>query len=236
MKLINTFLCFFLLATGIMTAQEGMKEGYIKMEITDVITENQEMAAMLEMMKGTETEVYFQDGKSLTNMNLMGGMVQMKNMLDKDGNMNMFMDAMGNKMHVETTKMEMDKMKAENPNPMDDLDITYDENDRKKIAGYDCYKMIAKGKGDASSFNIEAYVTEDIKINASVMQGIDLGIFKGFPLEYIIDAGQMKLVSTTMEIKDEVDSKVFVIDDSGYTKMSMEEFMGSMGQMGGFGF
>ncbi len=236
MKIFTTVLCFFFLSIGIMTAQDGMKEGYIKMEITDVITDNQEMAAMLEMMKGTETEVYFQDGKSLTNMNLMGGMVQMKNMLDKDGNMNMYMDVMGNKMHAESAKTEIDKMKAENPNPMDDLEITYDENDRKKIAGYDCYKMVAKGKGDAASFGIEAYVTEEIKISASVMQGIDLGIFKGFPLEYIIDAGQMKLVSTTMEIKDEVDSKVFDIDASGYTKMSMEEIMGSMGQMGGFGF
>jgi len=237
MKLINTFLCFFLLAVGAMTAQDGMTEGVIKMEITDVITDNQEMAAMLEMMKGTETDVYFKDGKSLTNMNMMGGMVQMKNMLDADGNMNMYMDAMGNKMHVESAKMEIEKMKAENPNPMNDLDITYDENDRKKVAGYDCYKMVAKGKGDAASFGIEAYVTEEIQINASVMQGVDLGNFKGFPLEYTIDAGgQMKIVMTTTEIKDKVDAKVFDIDASGYTKMTMEEFMGSMGQMGGFGF
>ena len=43
-------LCF-LVSVG--TAQE---QGYIKMEITDVSTDNAEMATYLEMMKGTETE------------------------------------------------------------------------------------------------------------------------------------------------------------------------------------
>ena len=218
-----------------LTAQDNM---YIKMEITDIESSNPEAGAMLEMMKGTETEVYHMDGKSLTNINMMGGMVAIKNVIDKDGGTNMFFDMMGNKMHVESTKLEMDKMKAENPSPLSDLDIAYDKEDTKTIAGHECYKMTVKSKDpEAGAFNIAAYVTEDIKINASVIQGVDISEFAGFPLEFILDMGEAKIVTTTKELKDEVPAGVFDIDAKGYTKMTMEEFVESLGGMGaGFGF
>ncbi len=235
MKFIKTLVLACICFTGMLTAQDDM---YIKMEITGVESSNPEAGAMLEMMKGTETEVFHKDGKSLTNINMMGGMVAIKNVIDKEGGMNMYFDMMGNKMHVESTKLEMDKMKAENPNPLSDLDISYDKEDTKTIAGHECYKMTVKSKDpDAGGFNIAAYVTEDIQINASVIQGVDISEFAGFPLEYILDMGEAKLVVTTKELKDEIPAGTFNIDADGYTKMSMEEFMESLGGMGaGFGF
>jgi hypothetical protein len=238
MKFIQTLVFACLIFTGMLTAQDEMSEMHIQMEISSVESSNPEAAAMLEMMKGTEYSVYHQDGKSLTNINMMGGMVGIKNIIDEEGSMNMFFDMMGNKMHVESTKLEMDKMKAENPNPLSDLDIEYDKEDTKTIAGYECYKMNVKSKDpDAGDFGIEAYVTEEININASVIQGVDLSEFAGFPLEYKLNMGQAILGVTTVELKDEVPAGAFDIETSGYKKMTMEEFAETMGAMGGgFGF
>lgn len=236
MRLLQTFLLLTLFI-GSISAQKEISEVYIKMEITEASSENQEMAQMLEMMKGTETEVYYKDGRSLTKMNMMGGMINIKNVVESDGNTDMYMDAMGNKMHVESTKLEAEKLKAENPNPMNDLEFEYDKSDTKTIAGYKCYKMIAKVKdADADGLQVHGYITEDIKINASI-QGVDVSEFPGFPLEFVMDVpGTMKMVMSTVDIKDSVDGGVFKIDNSGYKKMSMEEFMSAMGGMGGFGF
>lgn len=237
MRLLQTFLLLTAFFIGTINAQKEISEVYIKMEITDVKSDNPEMAQVLEMMKGTETEVFFKDGRSLTKVNMMGGMVNIKNIVDKEGNTDMYMDAMGNKMHVESTKLEADKLKAESPNPMGDLEFSYDKADKKTIAGYDCYKMTAKPKGDSQGIEISGYITEDIKINASIIQGVDMSEFPGFPLEYNLNmGGQMNLIVTTVELKDNVDNGVFAIDNAGYKKMTMEEFMGAMGGMGGFGF
>lgn len=240
MRLLQTFvlLAFLMIGTASVSAQKELSEVYIKMEITDVKSDNQEMAAMLEMMKGTETEVFYKDGKSLTKVNMMGGMVNIKNVVDKEGNTDMYMDAMGNKMHVESTKLEAEKLKAENPSPMGDLTFEYDKEDTKTIAGYECYKMKATSESGMGGLSLEGYITEDIKINASVIQGVDMADFPGFPLEYNINmGGQMNMIVTTVELKDGVETSVFDIDAAGYKKMTMEEFMGAMGGMGGgFGF
>lgn len=230
-------LCLLTVGTFAVQAQVELSEGYIKMEITEASSDDPQTAQALEMMKGTETEVYFKGGKSLTALNMMGGMVQMKNILNESGDLVMYMDMMGNKMEVTGTKLEMDKFKAENPNPMSDLDITYDESDTKEIAGYKCYKMMATSS-ENEDLKITAYITDQIKINAAVIQGVDLSEFKGFPLEYSMDmGGQMKLVVSTVDLKESIDTKVFDIDGSSYKKMNWEEFMSQMGGMGGgFGF
>ena len=207
-------------------------QGTLKLEIIEATSDNPQMAAGLEMMKGTITEVMYQDGQSITKMNMMGGMVEVDVKMGKEGNMDMLMNAMGNKMWIQASKTDLDLAQAENDSPLADLDFEYDESDRKEIAGFDCFKMIATAPG-SDEFKLEAYITEDIKINAAVMQGIDITEFRGFPMEYIFDAGMMKMTVSTTEFSDEVAEGAFELDTNGYTKMSYEEFLNSMGQMGG---
>jgi len=108
-KLILTFFSLCLLV-NIGVSQD---KGYIKMEITDVTTDNAEMAGYLEMMKGTETEYFFNEEKSLVKANMMGGMVEMNTMVNnKDESMVMLMNTMGQKMHIESTKAERDVAEA----------------------------------------------------------------------------------------------------------------------------
>lgn len=210
-----------------------LAEGYVKMEITDVTSDDEQMAQYLEMMKGSETEVYFTADQSLTVMNMMGGMMQMKNLLSKEGDMNMYMDMMGQKMHIPATKAELDRAKAEsdNENAWDELEFEYDETDRKEILGFDCYKMTSVGED--SNMKFEAYITDAIKTNAAIIQGADLSNFRGFPLEYNISMPKMTMVIEAQDFKKEVDSSVFDIKADGYTKMTFDEFIENMG--GGFG-
>lgn len=237
MKNFKLSLLTFILGLGLfqVTAQEEISKGYIKMEITDVSAEDEQMAAGLEMMKGTESEVYFNGKQSVTIMNMMGGMVKMTNHMSEAGDLNMLMDAMGQKMHVESSKLDMDKMKAENPSATSELDYAYDEDDTKEIAGYKCFKMTATVPGEETPM-ISAYVTEDITASAALIQGVDLNDFRGFPLEFTVTMqGMMSLTTTTVDFKKGLDDmSVFDIKADGYQKMSMEDFMKNAG--GGFGF
>ncbi len=238
MKLLQTFLFAVALLIGTsITAQKELSEVYIKMEISDIESSNPESAAMMEMLKGTETEIFHKDGKTLTALNMMGGMITVKNVVDADGNFNMFMDAMGNKMLVQSTKAESDRLKAENPNPMADLEFKADKTDTKTIAGYECYKVVATPKdAEMADASFHAYVSEEIKVKANV-QGIDISEFPGFPLEFIMEMPEVKIIMTTVDLKDAVDDANFAVDENGYKKMTMEEFQSAMGGMGGgFGF
>lgn len=211
-------------------------QGHLIMEITEASSENEQVNAQVQMMKGSVTEVHYKDGQSLTTMNLMGGMVVTRILMEASGDIKLIMDMMGNKMLIPMSKMDIDKAKAENENPMDDLDISYDESDTKEIAGFSCYKMIAQSAVNPD-MQIEAYITEEIQANAAVIRGVDLEKFKGFPLEYTLDVGMMTMTTTAKEFLTEVDSDVFNINTDGYTTMTFQKFMDQMGGFGqGFGF
>ena len=58
--------------------QSEFKQGTIKMELTEVDSDNEQIAAQLEMLKGTQTIYYFTKEKSMVSANMMGGMITMK--------------------------------------------------------------------------------------------------------------------------------------------------------------
>ncbi len=238
MKLFKNILATICLLTftGFSTIQAQLSEGTMTLEITDVTSDNPQVAAMSDMMKGNQTVVYFKDGTSLTKMNMMDGMIKIDVRVDSEENTDMLMEMMGNKMWVAATKAENDRMKAENDNPLEEMEISYDEGDTKEIAGYDCYKMIVTFP-DADNASLEAYITEGLKINAPVIQGVELEGFKGFPLEYTFNNGMMNITVTTASLETTVDASVFDLNTSGFQKMTMQELMDMMGGMGGsFGF
>ncbi len=217
-------------------AQEG--SGTIVYEITDATSDNPQAAQFAEMMKGNETVVYFNEGESLTKMNLMGGMVKMDLKMDKEQNLDLLLDAMGQKMWVNSPKLEQDRMKAEADNPMEYMEIEYDMEDTKTIAGFDCFKMIAEFP-DAEGFKLEAYVTDQLDVRPSIIQGVDIKEFKGLPLEYIFYNPQMNLTVTAKSYEDTVDASVFELNTAGFQKLTMQEFIEltqQFGGGGGFGF
>jgi len=211
-------------------------KGYIKMEITDVATDDAEMAGYLEMMKGTETEYFYTAEKSMTKSNMMGGMVEMTNIVNNDDqSMVMFMNTMGQKMQIESTKAERDVAEAKAGTEIPDFDIEYDENVTKEILGHKCIKatVVVGEEGEQGSMTMDMYVAPDLKMSSKMIQGLDKMDIRGFPLEYIMDAGIMTLTVTATELKDDLDLSVFDFDSRGYKKMTWDEFQETMKMMGG---
>ena len=234
-RLITTLLSLtMLIATLALSAQN---EGTITLEITDVSSDNPQVASYADMMKGNQTFVYFKESTSLTKINMMGGMVKVDIKVDEEESTDVLMEMMGQKIWVNTTKAESDRMKAESDNPMAEMDIAYDEGDTKTIAGYECYKMSVEFP-DAPEGSLTAYITDDISVRPPIINGVEVSEFKGFPLEYTFNNSMMSLTVTTTSFEQSVDDGVFALNTSGYQKMTMQEFMDMMGSMGGgnFGF
>ena len=63
MKKISVFLLSCFLSVQMM-AQKSIENGHIKMEIVEATSDNEEMAMGLEMLKGTETNYYFDDERT----------------------------------------------------------------------------------------------------------------------------------------------------------------------------
>jgi len=214
-------------------SQDGA--GTIVYEITEASSDNPQAAQFAEMMKGNETLVYFKDGESLTKINMMGGMVKMDLKQDQEKNLDLLLDAMGQKIWVNSPKLEQDRMKAEADNPMEYMEIAYDMEDTKSIAGFDCFKMTVDFP-DAEGFKLEAYVTDQIDVRPSIIQGVDITEFKGLPLEYEFFNPQMNLTVTAKSYEDTVDASVFELNTAGFQQMTMKEFIDLTQQFGGGGF
>ena len=225
-------LIFSMIFSVAMIAQNGV----LTIELVDASSTDAQTAAQLEMTKGTQMKVSYINKKSLTEITSMGGLINIDVKMSENGDMDMYMDMMGQKMWIPSTKAELDLAKAEAG--ASDPEFVYDENDTKEIAGFQCYKVTMTNP-DAEGFKLEAYITEEIKANAAVIQGVDISAFKGFPLEYTItnSAPNMNLKFTTTDSSNEVDASVFDVKTAGYTKMTMEEFQSLLGgAAGGFGF
>lgn len=215
-------------------AQKTLEQGYIKMEITDVTSNDEQTAMMLQMMKGSQTEVHFKGDRYMTNMNMMGGMVSMKTYIDEEKKgFDMLMDAMGQKFWVASN---LDEARGtEQSEIAKSAKIIYDKNDKKTILGYDAYKVtisIPQQEG----MTITGYITESIKTKANLMQGMEALKLEGYPLEFTVTNPTMSLTMSTKEIKEEVDMSQLNMTTEGFTKMTMEEFTKQMGGMGGMGF
>lgn len=237
MKLITkiSILACFVFSAVQMIGQGTMTEGYIKMEITDIVSSDPQIQAMSDMLKGTTQEVYFSGDKGLMVMNMMGGMMKittLTNAADKSGLM--LYEGLGNRYKIPFSSDDAEERQAQTEEQMGAMSFEYDKEDKKNIAGYDCHKVSISSE-DMKEFKLEAYVTQDIKTNVSVMQGIEGSKLEGYPLEYILDAGQFKMVYTATSIEKTFDKEVFNLDTSGMTEKTMEEFMEIMSSFGGGG-
>lgn len=222
-------------------AQTTVSEGMLKMEITKVDSSDPATAQQLAMMEGSTMIAHFNKSLTLMDVNMMGGMIQMKSLANKkDKTVTMYMDMMGQKKKVSTTQSEMKGGDEAAANPFADAKITYDEKETKEILGYKCIKAIlTPTEGSEMPFTIEAYIAEDLVSDISLIQGADENPFKGLPLEYSmkIDSEGMNMIMTysAVEFKKKVDEASFKIDGEGYDAMTWKEFQGMTGG-GGFGF
>lgn len=227
MKKILLSLLTVLSFTVLINAQ--MTEGYVKMEITEATSDDEQMAMGLSMLKGAVTEVFFKGDQHVSKTDMMGGMVKMTNLINKkDNTMDMLMDAMGSKIWVNSP---LDEAQDQGQEAVKNAKVTYDKADTKEILGHKAYKFMVSIP-DIQGMTVTGYATDAIKTDANVIQGMNGLKMDGFPLEFTVVNPQMKMTMQTTEVKESVDTKVFEMNTEGYTKMTMEEFSKSMGGMG----
>ncbi len=233
-KFIQFSILLALLATSFSTfAQKKIKEGIVKFEIvTEGADPNDEMAAV---MNGSTLDFYFNSDKQKMDMSMMGGMIKIQTIYSaanpKDAAM--LMDMMGQKIHV--IEISQDEISNANAfmNPDKFASVTYDEKDKKDIAGYSCHLAKVKLKGEEAGQEMEMtmYVTDKIKAPMPTDAKKSQVALKGYPLEFSIalPEGQAMTFRAT-EVKDSVSDDDFKVP-GGYTKMTMDEFQKSMGGM-----
>ena len=235
-KLLFSFFLLLLTMTY-STAQTVLGEGYIKMEIVDATSDNEQMAMGLEMMKGTQTEIFFMGGKSLSKVNMMGGMVETTTMYNSDTEqMDMLFNMMGQKMHVSSTAADRAMVQNEQAALAKEMVVTYNEEDTKEILGYNCIKADIAHPAIQDGMTFSMYITKDIKADPKMIQGLQEINLDGFPLEYVMSMPQMTMTISAVELKQEVDASVFDLDTGGYEKLTLQEFTDRMKQFGGGGF
>ncbi len=182
-----------------------------------------EMAAM-EAMMPDEMVTRVKGEKSRLEQSMGMGMSTVTITDMKKGSGIVLMDMMGKKVAMEMTKEElekMDKKKAAQKKP----EFKYVDG-TKEIAGYKCKRamVVIEGAGE-----LEVYYTEDLPSGASKQfEGL-----KGYPLQYTISQGPMKVKFTAKSVKQEkLNNTLFEIPD-GYDKMTYQEFEKMMGGMMG---
>ncbi|MEL6988597.1 MAG: DUF4412 domain-containing protein, partial [Bacteroidota bacterium] len=212
-KLINrAFLFLFVFGTAInVQAQKQLDKGTLVFEITEAKADDEQMNAQMGMVKGGKTTIIFEGEQQRMDVNMMGGMVNMKTLSEKDGGAKMIMDMMGQKILINVSKEEQ-----EASTPEFDYDIKKDESDTKEILGYKCVKYTIKQTGGGMNIEMEAYVTDQIKTQRSIIdqaKGLDLD---GTPLQYTVHNMGMHITTLATDIKDTIEENAFNPSTEGY--------------------
>ena len=202
------------------SAQEKLKEGKITFEIT--INNAEEMNDQMLAMMPKEMVVYFKEGKSRSEMDMMGGKV-ISLTDNKTGETISCMDMMGKKQAIKTTKEDGEKEKAKRGEY--EVKITDETRD---IAGYKCKKAIITYKDKPEKEGtVEVWFTDELEATNSAKyswKGID-----GYMMEYSFDQKGMAMKFTCTEVKkQDVSDDMFKMPE-GYTVMTQEEMMKQYG-------
>lgn len=229
----------FLLTVVFSTSLFAQSSGYIKYEVVDVITSNEELAPMVGMFKNTVQEIYFSEKVQRMDVEMMGGMSKVKTLMDmgkKEGFM--LMDMMGRRVKINMSEEDLDFGNEDDGTvtELPDMKFTEFKDDTRDILGFKCHRVDTEIEQEGMKMTLTAYVTPKIKAPASVIENVKSMPFTGTPLEFIISMPGMdiSLDYKATDYKEEVPADAFNLSTQGYQEMTMEEFQQSMGGMGGF--
>ncbi len=210
-----SLLLLFLFATNTLLAQSSF-EGKIVYSITyeDMPAEMKGMESMLPK----EMIIHIKENKSRLEQNqMMGKMVVVSDMDQKNGFMEMGMGDQQLRINISTEEFEQETKKMPNIEYLDET---------KTIAGYECKKAIMKD--DSGQISITVFYTE--KINNKAQK--EFAGLKGFPLQYSMNQQNMKVIMTASTVSEESVQENIFEKTEGYKDISQADFQKMMG--GGF--
>jgi hypothetical protein len=188
-----------------------VKEGFVKYKTT--LSGADEMTALLGGNSGLS--IYFKNERSLTEMAT--PLYTVRTLTDPKGTL-MLMDGASEKIFTRTSP---DEPKRISPPKTNEPVVTI-TNEKKKILGYDCTKVIVTDKDSKNNVaTVTIWYTDKIVTSASIgfiSEEVAKKI-KGLPLEINIDKGPIKskITATELSIKPLADA-VFVLSTAGYTE------------------
>lgn len=219
MKKILFSMAMVVFSTLSLTAQ--ITEGNVKYKV-DVTTTNPELEMQLAMLQGSTFEMFFQGDMTRSEMS-MGSMMKITTITNtKEQNSLMLMSGMmGNtavKMGAEDLKKGEEKV--------DGAEITL-VDETKEIQGYKCKKAISTNEDGQESV---IWYSEEIVVNKLGQSYLNNQV-PGFPLEFEINQGEVKMTMVSTEFNKKLDKKkVKELFDTaipeGYTEMTPEQLQG----------
>lgn len=218
------FLTLALAILSTVSAFAQLSEGSVSYSM-DFETDDPDMEMALAMMAGSELNLYFKDDNTRADVSMgsMMNMVTITNSKTEDFLMLMDISMMGMKYGVKSTLAELEK---NNDSEDVKMEVTLGK-ESKKILGYKCKKAIATDlEGNETIF----WYTEEIEVNKRGQSYLNEDV-PGFPLEYEIMQGGMKITMVATEFKEKIDKKTAkVLFDKtipeGYEEKTLEDLMG----------
>jgi GLPGLI family protein len=222
----NLFLSTLLVLSSLATMAQTT-EGHVAYKI-DVTTDNPDMQMVVGMMQGSTMDVYFKDKitRSEMKMGSMMTMITITNETTED--LLMLMSGMVGQNAIKTTLTELDEQKTTEENPFTVALV----NETKVIEGYTCKKAILTSEEGLESV---FWYTEEIDISKKGQSYLNDQV-PGFPMQFELNNGPMKMSMTVTKIEKSIDKKkaATLFDmtiPEGYKEMTMEDLK-SMGSMG----
>lgn len=222
----NFFLSTLLVLSSLATMAQTT-EGHVAYKI-DVTTDNPDMQMVVGMMQGSTMDVYFKDKITRSEMK-MGSMMTMITITNETTEeLLMLMSGMVGQNAIKTTLTELDDQKTTEENP---FTVTL-VDETKVIEGYTCKKAILTSEEGLESV---FWYTEDIDISKKGQSYLNDQV-PGFPMQFELNNGPMKMSMTVTKIEKSIDKKkaATLFDmtiPEGYKEMTMEDLK-SMGSMG----
>lgn len=210
------------LSTLSLTAQ--ITEGSIKYNV-EVSSTNPELEMQLAMLQGSTFALFFQGDLTRSEMN-MGSMMKIVTITNvKEENSLMLMSGM---MGNTAVRMSADDLKK-GEEKVEETEITF-ADETKEIQGYECKKAISTNEEGQESV---IWYTEEIEVNKLGQNYLNNQV-PGFPMEFEINQGEVKMTMVSSEFSKKLDKKKAkeMFDTTipeGYKEMTPEELSGMGG-------
>jgi GLPGLI family protein len=194
-----------------------LTEGHITYKI-DMSSDDPEMEMAVSMMQGSTLDILFKDKITRSEMK-MGTMMTMTTITDeKSGELLMLMGGMMGNNAIKTTTEEMQKNQPEKPN----YEVVLGD-ETKTIEGYVCKKAtLTDEDGGETVF----WYTEDIKVSKKGQSYLNEDV-PGFPMQFEINNGGMKMAMTVETLEQKLDKKsadLFKMTvPEGYKEMTLDD-------------
>lgn len=222
MKKLLFSMAMVVLSTLSLTAQ--VTEGSVKYSI-DMSSTNPEMEMQLAMMQGSTFELSFKDDLTRSEMN-MGTIMKIVTITnsESEGGLMLMSGMMGNT----AVKLNPEDMK-DSKEDASETEVTFTD-ETKEIQGFKCKKAVVTDEEGTESI---IWYSEEISVNKLGQSYLNKDV-PGFPLEFELNQGEMKMTMTSTEFNKKLDKKAVktMFDTTipeGYTEMSPDDLKG-MGQ------